>query len=267
MKKLSTLLLICSTLICLKTSAQVTLEQSYFTNQKRFYLTDIGNNNYKYVITEVTGVTLYNLDHTLYFSFVPVLPVWQPPYYYEPIYITKSLFDCDSTTFEYALTSGGYPNGGFYIYRTDNTLLFGKDSVTGPYCWGCGTGSIIIKPIESTPVGTKLYLFNNDSTWVYSLCGELPLVIDEHSMMASYVKVFPNPANGMINFEINPPNNQEKFILTIYNSSFQVVKEINVNSKNYQLDLNSEPLSSGTYLFDLRTDNKVFQTGKFVFTK
>jgi hypothetical protein len=266
MKKKSILLFMMIGIICLRVSGQVTLEHVYGTYHKSFFLTDLGNNNYKYVIfTENSSiVNLYNLDHSLYLTFSTPVPLWAPPNYPEVMYITSSLFDCDSTKIEYVLTSGAYPAGGFHIYRTDGTLLFSKDSVTGPYCFGCMDGSVNIRPINNTPEGTKLTLFNSDSTWVYSLCGSLPLIIDEHSMTASYVKVFPNPTSGIINFEINPPNNRENFKLTIYNASLQVIEESNISGKDYQLDLSNRSLSSGTYFFDLRTGTKIVQTGKFI---
>ena len=273
MKKQTLLLLTLLTVFYLNTFGQVTLEHVYFTGHCRLWVTDIGNNNYKYVrfCENSPIVDLYNLDHTLYLSFTTPDTIWAPPHYREVQYVTNSLFDCDSTTLEYVLTNGAAING-FYVYRTDGTLIFGQDSVVGPYCIGCGDGDYDIRPIYNTPEGTKLMLFKSnssltDSTWIYSLCGTLPLVIDEKSITASYVKVFPNPTSGTINFEITPPSNTEKFKLTIYDSSFQVVDEKNITDGNYRLDLKQRSLSGGTYLFDLRTDRKVFQTGKFVIAK
>ncbi len=269
MKKLTTLLLFFLTTICFKINGQIALEHAYNTQNLYFWLTDIGSNNYKYVITDPLGFSLYNLDHSPYLlNFQPSIPLGQSPDYYQLAYITNSLFDCDSLSLEYViLSSSPTPTSSFFIYRTDGALLFSKIGVGGPYCYGCNSGSVVIRPIENTPSGTKLFLRSSDSTWVYSLCGPLPLIIDEHVMKENYVKVFPNPTVGIINFEINSPNNQEKFKLTIYNSSFETIVETNVNGKNYLLDLSSHSLSSGTYLFDLRTDNKVYQTGKFILTK
>ncbi|HYV92045.1 MAG TPA: T9SS type A sorting domain-containing protein [Chitinophagales bacterium] len=274
MKKQALLLMTLLTILNFKSSGQIIFEHAYSTYHSQFYLTDIGNSNYKYVLFTENSliVNLYNLDHSLYLSFTTPDTLWIPPYYLEVQYITKSLFDCDSNNIEYVLTRGAYTAGGFRIYRTDGTLLFSKDSVSGPYCYGCGDGSVIIRPIENTPDGTKLMLSKGngsigDSTYIYSLCGILPLIVDENSITVNYVKIFPNPTNEIITFEINPPSNQEQFVLTIYNSSFQIVEEKKLTDKNYQLDINKHSLASGTYLFDLRTDRKVFQTGKFVITK
>jgi hypothetical protein len=83
----------------------------------------------------------------------------------------------------------------------------------------------------------------------------------------SLVKIFPNPTSRTMNFEINPPNIFDKFKLTIYDFSFTVVEERNITGRNCQIDLNARSLASGTYLFDLRTNVKVFQTGKFVIAR
>jgi hypothetical protein len=267
MKKILVGLLFISTF---NSNAQVTLEHAYPFHNKQFYVTDIGNNDYKYVIVDSSGFSVYNLDHTPYLiNFVPPVPIFQAPSYYTIAYLTKSLFDCDSTNLEYAIAAP-QGSGNFYIYRTDGTLIFERDTVTGPYCTGCNDGSIWTRPIFNTPDGAKLLLFEpgyQDSIYVYSLCGVLPTAIGEISLDNSYVQIFPNPSSGVINFQINQPNNQDEFKLTIYNSSFQKVVETNIIGKYFQLDIKQKSLAADTYLFELRTGYKVFQTGKFIITK
>lgn len=256
-------------------AAQVTLEHSYGFYHTYFWVTDIGNNEYKYVLEDSSGFSVYNLDHSPYLlNIVPPIPIFVPPNFYEISYLTKSLFDCDSTNVEYVLSAPKY-NGNFYVYRTDGTQIFARDSVTGPFCTGCQGGSIYTEPIFNSPDGAKLLLFTRsailggdpDSMYVYSLCGSLPVVVHKLNDPENFVKVFPNPSNGIINFEISFPNNTEKFQLTIYNSLFQKVDESRVNGKSYQLDVTQKSLSPGTYLFDLRTETQVFQTGRFIISK
>jgi hypothetical protein len=272
MKKISKYLLM-SMITCLFQFASAqTLEHVYHIYKTQFFITDIGNNDYKYVFVDSTGFSIYNLDHSPYLiNFVPPVPIFQPPSGYQIAYITKSLFDCDSTNLEYVITAP-IGAGNFYVYRTDGTLLFEKDTVQGPYGF-TEAGVSLVRPINNTPDGAKLMLFNRqpitgelDSMFVYSLCGTLPYIINELSLNDSYIQIFPNPTNGIINFNINLPNNLEKFKLTIYNSSFQVIEEAVVNSE-YQFDTKARQLSSGIYLFDLSTSNKVYQTGKFILNK
>lgn len=270
MKKLFLLLFALGTIF--QGFSQVTLEHQYYIYHKDFYVTDLGNNDYKYVIQDSLGFSLYNIDYSPYLlNVVPPIPVFQPPSFYQVSYITNTLFDCDSVNIEYVLTNGIYTSN-FYVYRTDGTLLFERDSVTGSYLVASFDGSVYSQPIVNTPDGTKLFLQDNkgldyDSMYVYSLCGNLPASVREVPLDNSFVQVFPNPASRIINFRINTSNNQEKFKLTIYNSLFQRVDEVNISGKNYELDLKQKSLSDGTYLFDLRTDNRVFQTGKFIISK
>src|SRR4051812_24434231 len=95
MKKfLLVLLLFVST----KGNAQVTLERSYYNFHSNFYVTDLGNSDYKYVHVDSTGFTLYNLDHSFFLNVITPRPLFSG---YQVAYITNSLFDCDTTNIEY----------------------------------------------------------------------------------------------------------------------------------------------------------------------
>ena len=270
MKRLFSLLFVFGGII--QGFSQITLEHSFYIYHKAFYVSDIGNNDYKYIISDSIGFSLYNLDYSPYLlNIVSPIPVFQPPTYYQISYITKTLFDCDSTNVEYVITQWNNI-ANYYIYRTNGTLLFERDSVSGYFSSAFADGSQYLKPIENTPDGAKLFLFDNkstgqDSLYIYTLCGTLPTSISEIPLDNNFVLVFPNPAKGIVNFQIKQPNNHDKFILTIYNSSFQRVEESDFNVKEYQIDLTKHSLSAGTYLFDLRTENRVYQTGKFIITK
>jgi hypothetical protein len=259
-------------LISFNASSQIILENQYYIFKKNLYLWDIGNSDLKYVLFDSTGFSLYNLDHSPYLlNVVPPIPLWQSPSFYEVAYITKSLFDCDSSSIEYVVTRGNYLSN-FYIFRTDGTMLFEKDSVTGPYNIGGFDGSLIQQPIVNTPSGTKLFLQDNrgqipDSMYIYSLCGTLPAMIRDPTLSFNYVEVYPSPTVGLVNFKIIQPSNQQIFTLTIFNSSFQKVDEAIISGTHYQIDLRHKYLSAGTYFFDLRSNFKIYQTGKFIIVK
>jgi hypothetical protein len=87
---------------------------------------------------------------------------------------------------------------------------------------------------------------------VYGLCGILPEMVNDISINDSYVQIFPNPSNGIVTFNLNLPNNMEKFKLTIYNSAFQIIEEATIHENKYLFDISRRFVSSGTYLFDLR---------------
>jgi len=273
-KQFTILIIIACILLSSASNAQVTLEQTYSLphTQENFRIINLGNNNYKYVIVNYhdSNFSLYNLDHSPFMLniSVPLLDTIGPGY--DISYITSSLFDCDSTNIEYVLTAVSAPTKyTFYIYRTDGTLLFSKDSVTMSYCSLCGAGGADVEGITNTSSGAKLLLFNNQNKnifFVYSLCGNLPVNIMEINQSTSYVKVFPNPTSDQINFNITPPGNIEKYELIIFNSVFQTIKTTEINGET-KINLDCTPLSSGTYFYSLQNKNKVYQAGKFILQK
>jgi len=250
--------------------AQITFEHSYSVPPgKDFYITDLGNNNYKYFYIDYYNdkFSLYNLDHSPFMLNIPT-GVSMDSGLYTVAYITTNLFDCDSTTIEYALTtlSGAKP---FYIFRTDGTQLFRKDSAAGPFGFGAKYGgSIIIQPIYNTPSGTKLILMNwSTKAWtVYSLCGILPESISENELGNNYVQIYPNPSSGEMTFQINAPSNMEDYQLYIYDATLQKVKSENCSGRK-TITIDNSILSSGNYFYSLQTKNKIVQTGKFIITK
>src|SRR5947207_8455481 len=104
-------------LICLimlltqKTIAQITYEHSYpganSTAWARLTIINLGNNEYKYFYVDygTNELKLFNLDHSPYAtSNLPITLIDEV--HYTVGYVTKSLFDCDSTMFEYAIMPG-----------------------------------------------------------------------------------------------------------------------------------------------------------------
>jgi hypothetical protein len=288
MKKKTFILLITLTMSFLffnsLTNAQVTFEQSYLTSTlgslgEDFFLTNLGNDNYKYVIYNYryNYFSMYNLNHTPFILNIPTNVVNDSAnfVYYRLGYITTTLFDCDSTNIEYAMmldlpNASVHPN--FAVYRTDGTLLFSKDTVGTFFCVGCGSGSWEMHPIMNTPAGAKIFLFNNPTSTlqqalIYAVCGTVPETITEINQSDSYVKVFPNPSSKQITFQIIPPSHMEKYELTIFNSAFQEVKRTEIIGGESTFDLESKSLSSGTYFYSLQNKAKIFQTGKFVIAK
>jgi hypothetical protein len=256
--------------------AQITFEHMYsitVPEQEIIFPTDLGNNNFKYVLWDryQDWFSLYNLDHSPYILNIPLPVTTDSGVVYKIGYITNSLFDCDSTTVEYAMMaqSGAYAPP-FLVYRTDGTLIFSKDSVTVPYLYGDNVGSVEIHGITNTNAGAKLMLFNaSNNPWkvyVYGLCGTLPENITEIGLNSNFVRAYPNPSGDDINFEIIPPSNTETYEFVISNASFQTIKT-NIIEKKSEVKLQKETLVSGTYFYSLQNKNKILQTGKFIISK
>lgn len=259
---------------------QITLK---YTNDSvdigsNFYCTDLGNNDYKYFYldTNINGFRLYNMDMSPYMTVTVPSIVGNNTMKngYMPIYITKALFDCDSTTIEYAYEEpNGNLNNPFYVFRTDGTLLLQVDSANGIYGFGVYGGSIDLRPIKNTSDGTILFLQHKISpsragVKIYSLCGNLPSTsIVDFSSQKSYVKVYPNPTTQQLNFEIIPPDNINKYEIVIYSNTLQELKKEKLNQYNNQISIDCSSYSSGIYYYSLKSDSKIFQTGKFVVSK
>ncbi len=272
-KKISLLLSVTLLVNISIVKGQFTYEYTYTIPQggAAVFLTNLGNENYKYVMLDYFGnqFSLFNLDHSPFIVNIP-LPLPSDSFaLYQVGYITTTLFDCDSANVEYALMTQSPSNSEkFMVYRTDGTQVFSRDSVTVQYCFGCNVGSVEFSGIVNTPSGTKLFLQNqNREIFIYGLCGILPIEIKEVNQSGSYVQVFPNPTINQINFEVTPPNNYEVFELTIFDGAFRTIKTITVTRTSLKINLLDESLFSGSYFYSLHNKNKVFQTGQFFLTK
>ncbi len=271
MKK--SILSIIALFLFLTTEGQITLEHTYNVPPgKTLYYTDLGNNNYKYFFIDYynNSFSLYNLDHTPFIlNITPGISLDSAKF--TIAYITNTLFDCDSTNIEYAITA----NGGstvvdpFYIFRTDGTLLFQKDSVVTTWCFGC-FGGVTVKPIFNTPEGAKLILANltTNDWFIFSLCDLLPQtnINLENNPAVQFVSIYPNPSNRSMTIQVTVPDSYGEYELTVYNSSLQIIIKEKFNRAK-SIFLNNEKMGSGTYFFSLQNSSKILQTGKFILTK
>ena len=262
------LLSITLSIIAATSFGQVNFEHTYHIDRQAFYTINIGNDNYKYVIVDYDNdkFSLYNLDHSPFMINVPTVTSLDSGAY-EVVYITTDLFDCDSSHIEFALMRPSGMPSNFYVYRTDGTLIWEKDSVKGVYCFGCANGTIDQRPIVNTPTGAKLTLYDLTTMHdyhVYSLCGTLPTMVNRVSQDGNFVEMYPNPSSDMISFKVNPPNNNDDYELVIFNAAMQMIKREKINGARA---IDVKGLSSGAYFYSLKTTDKVSQTGKFIITQ
>lgn len=265
-----------SILLIGQVSAQITLEHTFdsVSYGRDFYITDIGNNNSKFVFIDATANSfdLLNLDGTPYLTDIPTPDPIEPDY--TVAYVTNALFDCDSSTLEYAFMS--YLNGylPFRVLRTDGTILLQVDSARGPVCYGCVAGTKEITPIVNTQEGAKLVLFKDLSPGVrrnliYDLCGTLPASDQTVDIRGSgvMVKVYPNPSSTMIIFEINSLTNLTDSRLTVVDATGQLVLSQIVLGQNDLISIEVSHLTSGQYQYSVGGSQGTLQSGKFIVTK
>ncbi|MBP9790406.1 MAG: T9SS type A sorting domain-containing protein [Bacteroidia bacterium] len=258
--------------------AQITYEHTYpasgSPSQAIVDLVDIGNNDLKFLYTDysLNELRIFNLDHSPFATIVVPIQLLNRNEY-SIGYVTKSLFDCDSTMFEYAIMSGIYHNN-FYVFREDGSLLFQRDSVVPAYCIGCFIGSHDVRPIVNTSNGAKLFLLKADSIGfpqtvdVYSLCGSLPMstndLLEDNQV---HVKIFPNPGRNEVNFQFELLESLAKYEITIYSPTTEVIFSKIISASDLELNLNTISFSSGSYFFTLKSKNKILQTGKFIIVR
>ncbi len=240
-----------------------------------FYPVELDNNETKYVFVDTTTnkFSLYNMNFTPYLSNIALPGTYN--YNYMVMYVSRRLFDCDSTNIEYVYSAPFTPASTFKIFRTNGTLIFSLDSAVGLYSIGALGGSNDIRPIRKTSAGTKMFLGkwnpawtgSNLKTYVYSLCGQLPEGYTElFNPLISSAKVYPNPTSTQLTFEISLPSNIKKYDLTIYDTSGkEIKKEQSVTTTKHDLDVSN--FNNGVYFYSLTNEGKTIYTGKFVMTK
>jgi len=263
---------------CFSANSQIVYEHTYpYANgptKTRVQLKDIGNNDYKYIYTDYSTneLKIFNIDHSPFLTILLPVPMINEQEYVVG-YVTKSLFDCDTTMIEYALMPVNWRKT-LYINRQDGTVLFSQDSTVATYCIGCFSGSHDIRPIVNTPYGAKMFLAKNDSNGfqmnvdVFSLCGSLPmeadLVIDDSEVLT----VYPNPAHeSQIYFKLskfNNSNNSSKSKLEVFNSMGSLLQSIEKNDNNDLFIFDGSLYNSGVYTYRLVSNNNILQSGKFI---
>ena len=81
------------------------------------------------------------------------------------------------------------------------------------------------------------------------------------------VKIFPNPSNMELNFEVNLPNNVDDFQITVFDNTSKEQMKKSYELINGRCTLDVRELSSGTYYHSFFNKNIVYKTGKFTIIK
>lgn len=275
MKLYLTLILIFSLTLSQKTLSQITLDTEFepIGLGFDFYTVQISKDETKYLISDTTTNTfdLLNMDFTPFLEGVevpePFAITSSAPM--QALYVTRTLFDCDSSNIEYAYYSTTNSTKPFKVLRTDGTVLFELDSAFGPFCWGGCLGlSDVVVPIRNTSDGAKLFLYHQNKISIYSLCGELPNeVFDFSNLNETAVSVFPNPTTGMVSITLNTNSNIRPVRVRVYNDSGKEISNVENLTGLGRIDLNLSELSSGVYHYKMEMDNDSSKSGKFLIIK
>lgn len=245
-------------LFAINVKAQLTFENSYLNvPYDNFLLIKLGLNEYKYFIhdSDSSIFRLYNLNHSLFLKVN--VPISSTSYIYDVTYISRSLFDCDSTNIEYAAIDPNPPYE-FIIFRTDGTII---QTLTGcrylNYSDGKKYGPYYNQPIVNTPMGTKLILNCNSSVSVYSVCGtlfsnNLGLNLNTNSDL-ELSSAYPNPTHEFTKIDYALPDGVNSGEIIFYTLQGNIIKRFKVDRTFNNLLISVLDIPIGTYIYQLQT--------------
>ena len=274
-RKLPVLISMLMMLMTHKLSAQITLEQQVDTFSIGYYFkaVHISDTETKWFIADTSGTffNLFNLDWT---PFLTNIALPEPMgFNFQVLYITRSLFDCDTSNIEFMYENPLVVDNSLKVLRTDGTVLLQVDSANAPYCFGaCGGGGEVTVPIINTEDNAKLfvqkYVNGIPTILIYGLCGKLPTgYLDFSAVEQPLVKLYPNPAAEKLTFEVMLPDNQHDYELIIHNALSQEVKRITPGRSSGCFELNTQDFPSGTYSYLLVAPKQLPRSGKFVISR
>lgn len=266
-----------TTVLFLNTAnSQITLEQS-FTGQEIYQSSFITIDNevkYYYYDIGVWTLYIYNSNNSIYKTIIvdtdPISGFLSSFYpFIESVFIfsvSQTVFDTDSgIEFLIQLTDNEYKT---IIVDDDGTILFNVDnqSPSNDEAWN---GFQYPNFISNTSNGLKMILRDSDygGINIYSLPGTIPSLSNRDEVSGRYtigLNSYPNPAREYTNIVYEIPNGEKLATIVIYNTIGQTVKEFKVDSRFDKIRLSTDDLKSGTYFYNLRTENYVSKGKKMI---
>jgi hypothetical protein len=256
--------------------AQITLEHHY-SNTKMLKFVKLSPTDNKWAAINANTITLYNLNHSIFTTIsIPNSPI-SP---YDVLYISKSLFDTDSTTIEYMVDYvSGHPNGLIKIYREDGTVLFSDSNEMAHYPLLISSSPTrpIFDPIVNTIDGPKLITLIRDSIGnvndfkVY----DLPSIYyqcfaqseNNNNSLINISNPYPNPTNNMTTVEYYIPDGIYSGEIVFYNLNGIEVKRYKVDKAFNNLLISTNDIPAGTYFYQLQSAGLMSNSKKLIVIK
>ncbi len=225
----------------------------------------------KMLITNPTTIDLYNLDQTLFISIdIPDNSI--PSSTTSIRYVTRSLFDCDTTNIEFLYYVSSIDTNIAKIIREDGEEYFDFGNV---YLWTSLAAENTLKlPIISDESGSYIRFGSSAGTVVYKLSGQVPMALPREcdgSLITGIMEqnnhsgfgVYPNPAQDFIRFEYDlEGKNRAKLFL--FDTSGRLVRELQLGPAFDHIRLNISNLDKGTYIARIVTEDGFELSEKFV---
>ncbi|HBF88628.1 MAG TPA: hypothetical protein DDX39_08305 [Bacteroidales bacterium] len=186
----------------------------------------------------------------------------------EVLYLSEHLFNLDSKIeFIYGFSDSDSSNTLTNIYNEDGTLIF--SSFGAPMVKGNIPQQQL--PIYNTINGAKMILSYHDGhAKVYSLPGTLSTAIAEangqliQAQEGLFKNLYPNPSTGKVTLQYQLPEGTQMGEIILYNMQGTEVKRYAVDSTFNDIILDNSDLQSGTYFYQLQTNNGGIGTKKMI---
>jgi len=225
----------------------------------------------KLVLTGNEGIELYNLDLTLFLDFdYPEADTNS----YNRLYISRSLFDCDTTNIEYMSVGGTFENSYIRIFREDGTTFFNLEGFQLLNTLGVTENATYLASDASGSYISFVSSFFGSEGLLYRFCGQVPRPLAREmdgTVITGIMEqgnnngfdAYPNPAREIIKFEYDLQGHK-KANLQLFNTSGQLMKEMMLGQAFDFIRLNISDLEQGTYIARITTDDGFELSEKFV---
>lgn len=270
---------------CKISFSQVTLDYTYPAsstgNSVNFALIEIYPGEYKYAFYDMgaSNLSLYNLNHTLFQS-ITIPATFNGNDWFQVMYVTRSLFDCDTSNIEYLLNYGfiGAPGGTtpyVKIVRDNGTVLFTE---TNASALTQGWANLSMGPVYSTPNGAKMDLYNaNWDLKIYSLCGQLPpsylsgpgntTGLSSGNAENFINRVYPNPSKNKITIDYSFPDDVRQAELFLYDANGKETRRLKIGPAFKSVQLDTDGMNAGVYNYVINADGRLFKGSQLVIVK
>lgn len=252
--------------------SQISLEHSYPASSKSNFisLVNLANSGYKYVLVDKINNTLklYNLNHSLW----KTISLNVPSGYTLGVVlnISETLFNLDALlelSYSYSKfiqTNPSYMSNESKIINENGSVLLTIQNCYYPEAFSTGTNGW--KLFARTDSSTSNGCASND---IYSLPGTMPIMITDNGINNSNALSFPYPNPSQVSTTINYklPEGSNTGEIVFYNLNGQEIKKFKVDNTYNTLELNNSDLPSGTYLYQLLSQNFMTATKKMIIIK
>lgn len=155
---------------------------------------------------------------------------------------------------------GDFKNAINVAGASDHSMGMTIDTAGNLYATGYFMGTVDFDPsanvVNLTAIGYSIDLF------VTKWNQDAPTGIADHVATSRFISIAPNPAKDKTVLTISNLQSPQVFQLTILNSYGQIVKQMEINTINTNIDLKN--LCAGLYFYQVHTDDTTATIGKFI---